>query len=323
MAFEMIHTDCFRWLRETARANSFQAIVTDPPYGLEEFSNENIEKLKNGKGGIWRIPPAIGGSKRAPLPRFTVFPVEKYPMMQDYFNEWANLVRNCLVPGGHIFIATNPLFLHMVSSAITNAGFEPRGIVVRVVRTLRGGFRPKGAEEEFEDVCSMPRACWEPWAIFRKPLERDLTLAENLRKYRAGALRRNPDGMPFTDVIISERTPDAERKIAPHPTLKPQSFMRRIVWAALPTGKGKVLDTFSGAGSTLAAAAALGYDSVGLELSKEYCAMAREAIPKLALHRVNPWRIKGNNGEIIGALKTYGMGLDQFPGKENPAEETP
>ncbi|MEM3086036.1 MAG: DNA methyltransferase [Halobacteria archaeon] len=211
---------------------------------------------------------------------------------------------------------TNPLFLHVVSSAVAEAGFEPRGTVVRIVRTLRGGFRPMGAEEEFEGVCSMPRACWEPWAVFRKPLERGLTLAENLRRYDAGALRRNPDGTPFTDVIISERTPETERNIAPHPTLKPQSFMRRIVWAALPTGKGQVLDTFCGAGSTLAAAASPGYDSTGLQVSKEYCAVAREPMPKLALLRVNPWRTKGNNGDIAGALKMFGMGLNRFSDKE-------
>jgi len=45
-----------------------------------------------------------------------------------------------------------------------------------------------------------------------------------------------------------------ERKIAPHPSLKPQAFMRQLVRAALPLGRGVILDPFMGAGSTVAAA---------------------------------------------------------------------
>ena len=88
--------------------------------------------------------------------------------------------------------------------------------------------------------------------------------------------------MPFIDVIQSERTPKLEQKIAPHPTLKPQSFMRKLVWASLPLSRGKILDPFCGAGSTLAAAEALGYHSVGVEIRQEYVEMAKKAVPRLA-----------------------------------------
>jgi site-specific DNA-methyltransferase (adenine-specific) len=76
--------------------------------------------------------------------------------------------------------------------------------------------------------------------------------------------------------------------IAPHPSLKPQEFMRKLVFAALPLGKGMVLDPFAGAGSTLAAALAVGYESIGIEVNAEYFGMAKQAIPLLAaleLHR--------------------------------------
>ena len=52
--------------------------------------------------------------------------------------------------------------------------------------------------------------------------------------------------------------------------------------SVLPVGDGVVLDPFAGAGSTLAAAEAVGYDSVGVEKDAVYFEMAREAIPKLA-----------------------------------------
>jgi site-specific DNA-methyltransferase (adenine-specific) len=46
-------------------------------------------------------------------------------------------------------------------------------------------------------------------------------------------------------------------------------------------GKGVVLDTFAGAGSTLAAANRVGYESTGIEVNREYFEMARTAIPAL------------------------------------------
>ena len=64
--------------------------------------------------------------------------------------------------------------------------------------------------------------------------------------------------------------------------MKPQSFLRHVVWSALPLGKGAVVDTFMGSGSTLAAAEALGITSIGVERDDEYFELATKAIPALA-----------------------------------------
>lgn len=125
-----------------------------------------------------------------------------------------------------------------------------------------------------------PRSAWEPWGVFRKALEE--RVQDNLRKWNTGGLRRESDERPFTDVIPSERTPQDERAIADHPSLKPQRFMRQIVHAALPLGTGRVLDPFMGGGSTLAAAEYIGYNSVGIELDEYYYQIAETAIPRLA-----------------------------------------
>jgi len=126
----------------------------------------------------------------------------------------------------------------------------------------------------------MPRSAFEPWGLFRKPFEG--TLAENLRKWGTGGLRRPNPETPFTDVIASGRTPLEERLVAPHPSLKPQKFLRQLVWASLPLGQGRIIDPFAGSGSTLAAAEALGYESVGIEADQEYYQLALQAVPKLA-----------------------------------------
>jgi site-specific DNA-methyltransferase (adenine-specific) len=73
-----------------------------------------------------------------------------------------------------------------------------------------------------------------------------------------------------------------ERQLAPHPSLKPQAFLRQIVWSALPLGKGILLDPFMGSGSTIAAALHLGYQSIGIEIDAEYFNMANSVISALA-----------------------------------------
>ncbi len=276
--FEIIHADCLEWISGRPEA-SFEAIVTDPPYGLIEYDTENLVKLKNGRGGIWRIPPSLGGHKRRPVPRFTVHTEDDRRRMESFFRDWGKLAYQILVPGGHVVIASNSLMTRHVYPALLDSGFEMRGEIARIVRTLRGGDRPKGAEKEFGEVSVIPRACWEPWGLFRKPLEG--TVAENLKKWKTGALRRPSREQPFVDLIPSERTPAAEKKIAPHPSLKPLLFMIQIVRAVLPLGLGRVLDPFAGAGTTLAAAALVGYRSVGTEINGEYYELAKSAIPRL------------------------------------------
>lgn len=58
----------------------------------------------------------------------------------------------------------------------------------------------------------MPRGCYEPWGILRKPIPAGMKLSDCLREFQTGGLRRNPDGTPLGDVISSERTPQKERE---------------------------------------------------------------------------------------------------------------
>lgn len=276
-----LHADCFEWLSRVPE-NSIHSIVTDPPYGVKEYHFDQIEKRSNGNGGIWRIPPSFDGSTRSPLPRFTALNSKERASLYRFFLEWGKVALHALRPGGHIFIATNAFLSQLVFAALVDSGLEFRGELIRLVRTFRGGDRPKNAEEEFPDVCSMPRSCYEPWGIFRKPLPPKLTLSDCLRLYETGGIRRISPSQPFNDVILSERTPRRERDIARHPSLKPQSFLRQIVRASLPLGRGIIVDTFMGSGSTVAAAYALGLSCIGIERYDDYFAMSKQAIPRLA-----------------------------------------
>jgi DNA modification methylase len=281
--YEIHLADAFGWM-DGHEPQSIHAIVTDPPYGLKEYSEEEQVKLRSGKGGVWRIPPSFDGVTRSPLPRFTVLDEADHQCLMMFFEDFAQRAFRVLVPGGHIVIASNPLLSHLVYVPLIEAGFEKRGEIIRLVQTLRGGDRPKNAHEEFSDVSVMPRSGWEPWGLFRKPLEG--RVQDNLRRWGVGGLRRVSNEDPFMDVIRSSPTRPEERDLAPHPSLKPQTFMRQIVRAMLPLGQGIVLDPFMGAGSTIAAATAVGYDSVGVEIDPDYYDVAEVAIPRLAALRL-------------------------------------
>jgi len=236
--------------------------------------------MQNGRGGVWRIPPSFDGCKRSPLPRFTVLTEKNREDLREFFRRLAKRLMPVLVPGAHVFIATNPLVSYLVYEPFIAAGFEKRGEIIRVVYTLRGGDRPKNAHNEFPEVSVMPKSCWEPWGLFRKPCEG--RVQDNLRKWKTGGLRRISTEEPFKDLIYSSPARGLERRVAPHPSLKPQAFLRRIVRASLPLGEGVILDPFMGSGSTIAAASACGISSIGLEANPEYFEMAKRAIPALA-----------------------------------------
>lgn len=277
----LIHADCFEWL-ERIPAESIHTIVTDPPYGVKEYEPDQLEKRSNGRGGIWRLPPAFDGSVRAPLPRFTALNERDRESLAKYFSRWSLLATRALKPGGHLFIASNTFLSNLTFSNIVNDDLEFRGQVIRLVKTLRGGDRPKNAEQEFYDVCSLPKGAYEPWGLFRKKLPEGMTVGECLRVHQTGGLRRKPDGSPFEDVIPSTRTPKDERSIVDHPSLKPQELLRNLVYAALPLGKGLLVDTFSGSGSTIAAAEAIGYSAIGLERNAEYYEQSLRAVSRLS-----------------------------------------
>lgn len=281
---QLVPADCFDWLAQR-EPSSIHAVVTDPPYGLVEYTEKEQQKLRKGRGGVWRIPPSFDGHQRAPLPRFTVLDEEDRKELYLFFKRLGVSLMRVTVPGANVVVASNPLLAHIVASSMAESGLELRGYISRLTMTMRGGDRPKNAHHEFDGVSVMPRSMWEPWVILRRPLEG--RVQDNLRKWNTGGFRRPNKEQPFGDVIRSSPTPGAERKIAPHPSLKPQDFLRRVVRAVLPLGEGVILDPFAGSGSTLAAANAVGYESIGLEKDATYFNMARKAIPGLAALVVN------------------------------------
>ncbi|TIU42035.1 MAG: site-specific DNA-methyltransferase, partial [Mesorhizobium sp.] len=130
----IFHADCFEWLANRPE-RSVHAFVTDPPYGVVEYTEKEKEKLRTGKGGVWRIPPSFDGHVRAPLPRFTILSENDRKDLHAFFKRLGVLLLRAGVPGANVVVAANPLLAHIVGSAMSEAGLELRGYLARQVMT--------------------------------------------------------------------------------------------------------------------------------------------------------------------------------------------
>ena len=153
----LVEADAFDWM-ERVPTQSVEAIVTDPPYGLVEYTKREQQKLRDGRGGVWRIPPSFDGHRRSPLPRFTVLGPKERSALREFFFRFGALCLRVTVPGANIVVASNPLLFNIVAIAMSEAGLELRGTLVRLIMTMRGGDRPKNAHGEVPGTVS----CHDP-----------------------------------------------------------------------------------------------------------------------------------------------------------------
>ena len=71
----LIHDDCFSWL-DKREDNSIHAVVTDPPYGLQEYTSIEQRKVEKGQGRGLEAPAILRRAQAiaiAPVHHFDVF----------------------------------------------------------------------------------------------------------------------------------------------------------------------------------------------------------------------------------------------------------
>ena len=120
---QLFHADCFDWL-ERQEDSSFHAVLTDPPYGLHEYTPEQQAKLRSGKGGVWRIPPSFDGHVRSPLPRFTTLTAQQLEELRSFFFLWGRLLLPSLRP---IHSCPTSWPVHWLTRVL-NAGVKSSGL---------------------------------------------------------------------------------------------------------------------------------------------------------------------------------------------------
>lgn len=133
--------------------DSIDAIITDPPYGLKFM----------GKKWDYDVPSV---------------------------EIWREVIR-VLKPGGHLLSFGGTRTYHRMVIAIEDAGFEIRD----QIQWLYGSGFPKShniekasGDSKFAGWGTALKPANEPIVLARKPLEKGLTIAENVLKYGTGAL---------------------------------------------------------------------------------------------------------------------------------------
>ena len=160
MSIELINGDCLEVMRGMADC-SVDAIVSDPPAGIA-FMGKHWDKDKGGRN-------------------------EWVAWMESVATE----CKRVLKPGGHALIWSIPRTSHWTAWAWESAGFECRD---KIVHIFGSGF-PKSLNIEkatnnsgLDGMGTALKPAHEDWLLFRKPIEKGLTIAENCLKWGTGGL---------------------------------------------------------------------------------------------------------------------------------------
>ena len=229
-------TNCMELLRSMP-ADSVDAIVTDPPYGLSPDGrartwDEIAELRAQGKGPKRGF---MGKEGDAGVPGIT----------------WARECLRVLKPGGHIIAFASTRTIHRLTVSLEDAGFQirdqigwlywngfPKSMDISNALDVKNGVKRPGrniADAGNNKILSPSRSVvskgspqsdaamqWDGWGtsvkpaqepavLGRKPLEKGLTTAENVLKWRTGGLNIDAARIPFGD----PRWPGPDRDQAP------------------------------------------------------------------------------------------------------------
>lgn len=196
----------------TLEADSINAGVTDPPYGIgfmgKEWDCFKPEAMLARDKGSWdaesarqrHINPNLRGRSRSPAlsPSQIEYDgsVGGLRRFQAWSEQWAREVYRVLKPGAHLLVCGAPRSFHRMTCGLEDAGFEIRDCIMWI---FGQGF-PKShnidpfsrieTRQTFDGWGTALKPSWEPIIMARKPLAG--TVAANVQAHGTGAL--NIDG---------------------------------------------------------------------------------------------------------------------------------
>lgn len=233
----VVHGEALQMLTRLPE-NSFDALVTDPPYcsggtsTASRTSRSAAQKYVSSDSRSGHALPDFGGDTR------------DQRSFQLWCERWLSEALRVVRPGGSALVFTDWRQLPALSDALQVAGWRWRGIVVwakTAARPQTGGGFANGCE-------------YVLWASKGQP-DRDHV----------------PPYLPGVFTLASPR--GAARQ---HITAKPVELMRQLL-RSTPKG-GKVLDPFAGSGTTGVAAMWEGRRFLGIEGSRDYVGIARQRL---------------------------------------------
>ncbi|HGP0220987.1 TPA: site-specific DNA-methyltransferase [Pseudomonas aeruginosa] len=187
--------DCLQVLK-TFPDNSFDSVVTDPPYGIrfmgKAWDGADIEARAARRAEMPSHAPDAGpnGGHRSVAAEAGKYDLTPKGMLafQAFTLEWAADCLRVLKPGGHLLSFASPRTYHHMAVGIEMAGFEIRDQIMWV---FGSGFpKSHNLSGEYEGWGTALKPGHEPICMARKPLAG--TVARNVLAHGTGAL--NIDG---------------------------------------------------------------------------------------------------------------------------------
>lgn len=192
-------------LRIRARENWVDAIVTDPPYGLEFMGKQwdapwKTDRRQTFDGTLTDTRPNPYGRSKVRNGNGASYGADARAMqaLQDWYYEWAVRMLQTLKPGGHLLAFGGSRTYHRLACAIEDAGFEIRDQIMWVYGS---GFpKSHNLAGEWQGWGTALKPAHEPIVVARKPLQG--TVTANVLKWGTGAV--NVDGCRIDAIRLAQ-----------------------------------------------------------------------------------------------------------------------
>ncbi|HCF0509252.1 TPA: site-specific DNA-methyltransferase [Pseudomonas aeruginosa] len=196
--------DCLQVLK-TFPDNSFDSVVTDPPYGIrfmgKAWDGADIEARAARRAEMPSHAPDTGpnGGHRSVAAEAGKYDLTPKGMLafQAFTLEWAAECLRVLKPGGHLLSFASPRTYHHMAVGIEMAGFEIRDMIAWVYGS---GFpKSKNLDGDRQGWGTALKPALEPITVARKPLVG--TVAANVLAHGTGALNIDACRIPTDETL--------------------------------------------------------------------------------------------------------------------------
>lgn len=174
--WQIKHANCLEAL-PTLDAASVEAVVTDPPYGI------------NFKNMGWDRPSKLDPARQPGRHRRRIG--DPALAFQSFSRQWSEQCLRVLKPGAYLAAFAAPRTSHLLARGLEEAGFELRDVLM----WLQGQGYP--ATQLLPDGLGTGlKPAWEPILLARKPL--DAPIKQNLATHGTGAMNIDACRVPLT-----------------------------------------------------------------------------------------------------------------------------
>lgn len=254
--------DCIKTLARQPE-NSAQLVVADPPY-FNVLLNEDWDTRWKSSGEYL-----------------------------EWTAQWMRAAMRVLRPGGLLYCfgqtgKREHAFLHLMSQATQQYAFHDLIVWDRCVgySVRRDSFTPA-----HEMILVLRKDGAKP--VFDKNAVREPYDAKQIAAYardkrykdRAARMEHLQAGKYATNIWRIPSLKGTSNEKAGHPSQKPLALIERIVLSSSAAGE-LVIDPFSGSGTTAVVAQKHGRGWLGIEISKEYCALSRKRLAAEAKKKI-------------------------------------